>query len=850
MDWKNPPAKLKLFLAAVVAAALPIHVWSVLSLIELRSVLTVSDWVSLAGLTAAACLTSRWVVRIPRTNTWMAVADCLIIAILMIYGLAAGVLASSLIHLVSYRFATWKRPTDLEGKRNLEWRTSQAVFNTAASGLYAFAYGVVYQAFLPDNLIYARQIVIPVILLAGTYFLLNTAATQAMAALEGRGRFWSKFRQDFPLVPLYFLASTSGAAAIFFFHRVAGGWAFLLALPILLVVYYAHLFYNEKYEELSRLYFQTVQAFALSIDALELHTDYKHNTANHIQRTQKLTLGLARAIGVDQETYEALRFASVLHDIGKISIPSYILHKPTRLTEREFQKMSTHPSVGAQILSSISFTSPVIPIVRHHHENWDGSGYPDGLKGGEIPLGARILAVADCYEALTARRVYRRPLDRQTALSIMKRESQKFDPRVFTKFVEIIDQLEEEMNQAEVRELKFEAKEFQDKKRMPDIVGVPETKVFTSAISAHQREVFNLFEILQTIGSSLSRTDTLTIIASKMEKILPFSTLVIYLLDDSRGVLSPAFVTGQNVQHFKNLSIEVGTRLAGWVAANNRILYNVHPGPDTMLLPEEVRGAYQVSMLAPLAHEDRALGTIALYWNEEEKYNDDHVRLMEIVANRSSIALYNAIKFEETQEDAFTDRLTGLNNSRFLYIFFEQTLSEAKRYGEPLTLMELDLDDFKSVNDRYGHHVGDRFLKEVGRILKSRMRESDVLVRYAGDEFIAILPKTNLEQARQFSYRLQDAVEAAVIDVGGGTLLSVGLSLGLASFPSEGSDLESLLMAADKNMYEHKSRRKARRRKAEEDARVGYQPSLFEPESVAPPDEGEPTPVSKMAGPG
>jgi diguanylate cyclase (GGDEF)-like protein len=203
---------------------------------------------------------------------------------------------------------------------------------------------------------------------------------------------------------------------------------------------------------------------------------------------------------------------------------------------------------------------------------------------------------------------------------------------------------------------------------------------------------------------------------------------------------------------------------------------------------------------------------------------------MEIVSNRASIALFNAIRFEETQEDAFTDRLTGLPNSRFLYIFFEQTLSEAKRYGEPLTLIEMDLDDFKSVNDRHGHHTGDRFLKEVGRILKAQMRDSDVLVRYAGDEFIAVLPKTSYEQARQFSYRLQDAVEATVLDVGVGPL-KVGISLGLASYPASGTDLESLLMAADKNMYEDKARRRGRKRGGEE-ASDSFQPSLFEKEEL------------------
>ncbi len=203
---------------------------------------------------------------------------------------------------------------------------------------------------------------------------------------------------------------------------------------------------------------------------------------------------------------------------------------------------------------------------------------------------------------------------------------------------------------------------------------------------------------------------------------------------------------------------------------------------------------------------------------------------MEIVSNRASIALFNATRFEETQEDAFTDRLTGLPNSRFLYIFFEQTLSEAKRYGEPLTVIELDLDDFKAVNDRHGHHTGDRFLKEVGRILKGHMRDADVLVRYAGDEFIAILPKTTYEQARQFSYRLQEAVEETELDVGIGSMLKVGISLGLASYPAAGQDLESLLMAADKAMYEDKARRKGRKRGSSKSD--SYQPSLFESEEL------------------
>ena len=829
MDWQDPPAKVKYYVAAVVVAAVPVYIWSILDLIQIASTRTWDTWFSLIGITAVACVSSRWVVRIPRTITWIAVGDCLILSVTLIYGVSAGVLANGVTHLVSYWFATRGKPVEHRGE-TLKWSIWPAVFNTSAFGLYAFLSGIVYFAVLPEGRVDAHWVILPGVLLAATYFLVNSASMHAVQALAGQASFRSLWRQDVPLLPLYYLASASGAAIIYFFHQVAGSWAFLLALPILLVVYYAHLFYNEKYDEILRLNYQTVEAFAFSIDALELHTPKARHTNVHLKRTREATLMLAKALGVDDDTYAGLRFASVLHDVGKISIPSYILHKPTSLNERELQKVRTHAEVGADILSSINFSEQVIPMVKHHHENWDGSGYPEGLKGEEIPLGSRILAVADCYEALTHERIYRPAFEREIAISIMKRESHRFDPRIFKKFLDIEDQVHPALKRLEVPQLKdpTEPGENERRKGLPEKATQP-SPLFSS-ISEPQREVFTLFEILQTIGNSLSRTDTLTIIATKIEKIIPFDTLVIYLVDESSGVLTPAYTAGKNKEAFQAITIDFGARLAGWVAANNRMLYNVHPGPETMLLPQEVRNDYQNSIFAPLVHEERRLGTIALYEVGTGGYSNDNIRLMEIIANRASTALYNAIRFEETQEDAFTDRLTGLANSRFLYIFFEQTLSEAKRYQEPLTVIEMDLDDFKNVNDRYGHYCGDRFLKEVGSILKSQMRESDVLVRYAGDEFIAVLPKTPIDQARLFSYRLQDAVETAQIDVGIGKMLSVGISQGLASYPTNGVDLESLMISADKNMYENKTRRKGRRRKIGEIETDAHQPSLFEAE--------------------
>lgn len=835
MDLRQGPIGVRAFAYAISSSGALVIGWAIFSVGELFASLPVSGAVTLIAVILVACSSARWVVRVPRTDNYMAVADSLMLAVTMIYGLVAGVLANGLFYLVSYWFATRPKSTSPSPGAPV-WNDLQAAFNMGAGAIYTVLFGTVFFATLPDAPIGAPELILPTTLMAGTYFLSNSLLTGAVQALAGRGSLLRLWLRNLPLVPLYFVASAGGAGLIYLLHTVAGPSSFLLALPILVVAYYAHLFYNEKFDQLTRVHKQTLEAFAFCVDAMELHTDFKHHTHTHIQRTKVLTLGLARALNVDERTYQGLNYASVLHDVGKISIPSYILHKPSRLTEREFQKMSTHPAVGAQILSSIDFPFPVVSIVKHHHENWDGSGYPDGLSAEEIPLGSRILSVADCYEALTARRVYRESLDRPTALEIMDREKHRFDPWVYETFLATVEQLDDELKSIELRSLS-DPQEHHDERRAPDIVGSPKTSTLSSSISEPQQEIFTLFEILQNIGTSLSRTDTLTILASKLEKIVPFTTLVIYLVEEGTEELRPAHIAGEHKDVFSKLSIELGTRLAGWVAVNDRFLYNVHPGPDTMALPVEIKSLYRNSLLAPLVHEDRPLGTIALYVAGDDRYSDDHIRLMEIVSNRASIALFNATRFEETQEDAFTDRLTGLPNSRFLYIFFEQTLSEAKRYGEPLTVIEVDLDDFKGVNDRYGHHAGDRFLKEVGRVLKDHMRDSDVLVRYAGDEFIAVLPKTDYEQARQFSYRLQDAVDATALDVGIGTMLTVGVSLGLASYPSAGQDLESLLMAADKNMYEDKARRKGKKQVT--DGSDSYQPSLFESEEIQSP--GGPT---------
>ena len=162
-------------------------------------------------------------------------------------------------------------------------------------------------------------------------------------------------------------------------------------------------------------------------------------THGHIRRVQTYAVGLAKSIGVsDEKLLKAIEAAALLHDMGKLAVPEHILNKPGKLTPAEFEKMKLHASVGADILSAIDFPYPVVPIVRHHHENWNGTGYPDGIKGTDIPIGARILSVVDCFDALTSDRPYRPRLSDDEAIAIlMERRGSMYDPLVVDTFIRV-----------------------------------------------------------------------------------------------------------------------------------------------------------------------------------------------------------------------------------------------------------------------------------------------------------------------------------------------------------------------------------------------------------------------------
>ena len=564
-------------------------------------------------------------------------------------------------------------------------------------------------------------------------------------------------------------------------------------------------------EEMATIHMNTIESLAIAIDAKD------QTTHGHVRRTQIYATQMGKLLNVSEADLRALHAGALLHDIGKLAVPEYILNKPGKLTEAEFAKMKIHPTVGGDILKRVNFPYPVEDIVRYHHEKWDGSGYPKGLKGEQIPLIARIISVVDFYDATRCDRPYRKGMKREDSLGLLNSMvGSAFDPKVVKKFVEHVvefdrlidsEDIQEQVSSAAVLDTQTATKP--DAGLASDILGTPVEQNGFRSISDAQREVFALHEIAQTIGSSLSLTDTVTLVANKLKAIVPFDSCVIFLVDERSGKAVAAHAVGEEAEIFSSRRITVGDGITGWVIANARSMCNASPELDMVGVADEIVKRFRGVLVSPLLREDGAFGAIALYSQSRTSYTTEHVRLLESVCQHASSALNNALTYEKTRESALIDPLTELPNARGFYMMLEQRLAECQRMNrESLAVICMDIDDFKIINDKYGHSAGDRLLASVAGVVRRELRQMDILTRYAGDEFVAIMPMASSKMAVSIADRMRNAVEDQLFSVRAGTLIGLGVSLGVACFPDDGETSEELLTAAARRMQHDKHGRK------------------------------------------
>ena len=594
----------------------------------------------------------------------------------------------------------------------------------------------------------------------------------------------------------------------------------LLVLPLVYFVYRSYHLYLAKLaaekkqveikkrhaEEAPSLHLRTIECLALAIEAKD-HTSHKH-----LQRVRVFAVAVAKELGFPEDEIEALRAAALLHDIGKLAVPEHIIHKPGRLTPEEFEKMKIHPLVGAEILQRVAFPYPVAPIVRSHHERWDGAGYPDGLKGEQIPMGARVLAAVDCLDALASHRQYRNAMSLDAAMeNVASMSGSAFEPRV----VEVLKRRYRELDlMVQSDSITADEATLSDDVRVETgvepaagfetsvpIAGPANEADFLSSIASARQEAQTMFELSHDLGNSLSLGETLSVLSMRLRKMIPYDSMVVFLLKDGR--LAPELVSGDNFRLLSSLNIGLGEGLCGWVAEKRKPIVNGNPEAEAGYVSDPAKFTTLRSALAvPLEGLNGVVGVLAMYRADRDAFSADHLRILLAVSSKIALSVENALKYQQAEDSATTDYLTGLPNARSLFVHLSRELARCRRTGTSLAVMVCDLDNFKQINDLYGHLEGDNLLKDFADQLKETCREYDYVARMSGDEFVIVAPGLSLEASSEKASRLNQLAVEAGRKIAGRNLVT--LSVGTAFCPQDSFDVERLLAEADRRMYSMK----------------------------------------------
>jgi diguanylate cyclase (GGDEF)-like protein/putative nucleotidyltransferase with HDIG domain len=650
----------------------------------------------------------------------------------------------------------------------------------------------------------------PLVAAAALYFLLSTGFAAAATALSKDAPLFATWRNNYLWsAPSYFVGAGAAAVAASLMEH-AGYWILPLMYAPLHLTYRTYKVYLGRIEDEQRhlkqisetadLHLATIQALAGAIDAKD------QTTHMHIRRVQAYATKLAQAIGLSDAAVQGVRTAALLHDIGKLAVPEHILAKPGPLTQEEFQKIRIHPQVGAEIISEVPFPYAVAPLILCHHERWDGKGYPQGLAGESIPIGARILTIVDYYDAVTTDRPYHKALSRENAVALLGAEAGKaLDPNLVPVFVGLLPSLVNLVAADEPkRALAVSARTGGS--TSAGLVPASSANAFANIALAH-REIYALYEIAQAMGTSLGISDTMALISSKLSKIVPWSGCALFLQQSDTKSLKCRFATGIDAPRLLNAEIRVANDLAAWVARSGHTLINGQPGVTFQAAGVDASTVLQSAIVCPLQFNDAFIGCLALYHVEANHYTDDHRRLLERVAEQAGAVLHNSIVFEQTQEDSLTDPLTGLPNRRSMFVHLASELARAERQNSEVAVIVIDIDGLKAINDTYGHNVGDHALRAVATTLQGALRPYDLCVRYAGDEFIIVVSGCSEADAEAKRRDLQLRINQIELDVRG-TRVRLGASAGVAVFPDNGRTYDAVLAAADHRMYRDKAERR------------------------------------------
>jgi putative nucleotidyltransferase with HDIG domain len=572
------------------------------------------EWWALVALTL---ISGSAVLKIPSASASFSISDVFTLTSAVVFGPAAGTMLVAIDSLaISARLVRTGLPVE------------RILFNAAAPPVamwvsaHAFSYASGFQPLFAQPV--GLEFVGPWLLLfAGLYFVLNTFAIAVAIALHERANPFAIWRAYFQNLWLAFLGGALGAGFVVFALQ-RGSYAVVVFSAPLLLALILHFAYRNStgrladqlhhLAEVNRLHLSTIEALAHAIDAKDAVTH------GHIRRVQSLAVALAARVGVqDEQQVRAIEAAALLHDIGKLAVPEHILNKPSKLTPAEFERMKSHARVGAEILSEVDFPYPVVPIVRHHHESWDGTGYPDGLSGADIPIGARILSVVDCFDALTSDRPYRRALSAREAFAIIEaRSATMYDPAIVEAFREVCTSTQvagtDAVNEAAAAAAMSAAVRTESGRSTPDDI--------------------DELQLALGLGAALSRISEQEHpwreLSDALRRLPGVDTVAIFIVDEPQHRLVVARTSGTHARRLEGLSMAVGDRISGWVAATGQPMVNAEAGLD---LFDVSALALRAAIAVPCSTPAGAKVVLTLYSATPDAFSSLHHRLLAAAAS-------------------------------------------------------------------------------------------------------------------------------------------------------------------------------------------------------------------------
>ena len=628
----------RLFIATVVAVGA-----YVIGLSAYDLVVRPSDpkWLWLAGLTI---LTGSFSIKLPSISARISVSEAFVFAAVLFFGPSAATVIVAFDTLI---LTTWSHGGERPRVR--------AIFNVSAGSIAIWVGARVFRLFMPETPASSQleELLLPVTLLAASYFAINSSLIAIAVGYERRVSPIDVWKNNFVWIGLNYVGGACVAMLLVTYRQQIDFTALSVIVPLLVITYLTFRTSLGRLEDANRhvaqvnsLYLSTIETLAMAVDAKD------QITHGHIRRVQVYAVELAQRLGVnDDRQLKAIEAAALLHDMGKLAIPEHILNKPGKLTAAEFETMKRHAAIGADLLSSIRFPYPVVPIVRHHHENWNGKGYPTGISGTDIPLGARILAVVDCFDALNSDRPYRPRLDADEAFAILKdRRGTMYDPLVVDTFIAAYPEIADLAHTAGQH-----ARTLMDASE--PLVGVAPTGPLEE-IRASAADSTALTHTREAILEAASTTDAMNALSQCVRQLTPSNVCAYFQYMPGADELVCVYASGDENRALMGLTIRPGERVSGWVAANKKTISNsdatLDLGETVTLLRPQPRSTISAPVL--LESNGELHGVITGYSSRVEPFSHRHVYAFEQLAEALSQHVAKVRPYPTRRLVAFTQR--------------------------------------------------------------------------------------------------------------------------------------------------------------------------------------------------